>query len=283
MSRLLISRFLIGASALLAMTLAGPLVARAQGSAPIDVLFAAIGLPEIVEIMREEGVSYGEDMETELFAGRGGARWLAMVDQIYDAEWMATTVRNRFDTELAAQDIVPMVAFFTSERGRRIIQLEVTARRALLDESVDEASRTALSAMILDRDPRLDLIREFAEANDLIESNVTGAMNASFAFYTGLAQGGAFPLEMTEEQILTDVWSQEEMIRDDTEEWLLSYLALAYRPLSDDDLRAYIAFSETEPGVAMNRALFVAFDEMFEALSLALGQAASRFLAGEEL
>jgi len=283
MSRLLISRFLIGASALLAMTLAGPLVARAQGSAPIDVLFAAIGLPEIVEIMREEGVSYGAEMETDLFAGRGGARWLAMVDQIYDAEWMATTVRNRFDTELAAQDIVPMVAFFTSERGRRIIQLEVTARRALLDESVDEASRTALSAMILDRDPRLDLIREFAEANDLIESNVTGAMNASYAFYTGLAQGGAFPLEMTEDQILTDVWSQEEMIRDDTEEWLLSYLALAYRPLSDDDLRAYIAFSETEPGVAMNRALFVAFDEMFEALSLALGQAASRFLAGEEL
>ncbi len=272
-------RFLAAAT----LTLATMTAAAAQSVAPIDTLYRALGLPEIVAIMREEGIGYGSTLETDLFAGRGGARWAAMVEQIYDLERMEDTVRQRLDAELAAADLAPMIAFFDSDRGKRIVQLEVSARRALLDESVDEASRAALEQMILDDDPRLELLRRFAEINELVENNVVGAMNSNYAFYTGLAEGGGFPTELTEDEILADVWSQEEAIRQDTEEWLFAYLSLAYRPLTDEDIDAYIAFSEEEPGAVLNRALFVAFDEMFVAISLALGQAASDFLAGEEL
>ena len=116
-----------------------------------------------------------------------------------------------------------------------------------------------------------------------MENNVVGAMNSNYAFYAGLADGGAFPEDLTEEEILTDVWSQEEMIREDTSEWLYSYLSLAYRPLTEEDLAAYVAFSETEAGGALNRALFASFDEMFVAQSLALGLSAARFMAAQEL
>lgn len=268
-------------SGLFTMTLLGS--ATAQSSAPIDVLFRAMGIPELVVIMRQEGQIYGKELEQDLFPERGGARWAAIVDKIYDASRMEATVRNRFDSELAAEDLAPMIAFFTSERGQNIVGLEVSARRALLDESVEEASRTALATMIQDRDKRLDLIREFSDANELVETNVAGAMNANYAFYTGLATGGAFAEDMTEEDILADVWNQESGIRDDTEEWLYSYLALAYQPLADDDLNAYTAFSKTHPGTVLNRALFAAFDEMFVVVSLALGQGASQFLTGQEL
>jgi len=88
---------------------------------------------------------------------------------------------------------------------------------------------------------------------------------------------------MSEDQILADIWGQEPAIRTDTEEWIYSYLALAYQPLSDDDLQTYTAFFLTAEGVALNRALFVAFDEMFVAVSLALGQGAAGYLAGQEL
>ncbi|MDJ0628294.1 MAG: DUF2059 domain-containing protein [Rhodobacter sp.] len=266
---------------LIAAFWSGP--ALSQDDRRVEPLYRALGLPEIVAIMREEGIDYGLELEAELFPGRGGARWAAVVEQIYDLDRMEETVLGRLDTDLASADLAPMTAFFGSDLGREIVQLEVTARRALLDEGVEEVSRAVLEDLTLARDPRLDLIRDFAEANGLVENNVVGAMNSNYAFYTGLADGGAFPGEMTEEQILTDVWSQEEAIREDTEAWLYSYLVMAYRPLSDADIEAYIAFSRTGPGTVLNRAMFDAFDEMFAAVSLALGRAAAGFLAGEEL
>lgn len=254
-----------------------------SAQAPVDVLFRAMGMPDIIEIMRQEGLAYGAELRGELFPDRGGARWSEIVDEIYDLDRTRAVVRNRFDMELAAADLAPMLAFFTSERGQRIVRLEVTARRALLDTSVDEASRAALDAMIAAQDPRMDLLRDYAETNELVESNVVGAMNANFAFYTGLAAGGALDGMLSEEEILTDVWSQEAEIRDDTEDWLYSYLAMAYQPLEDEDILAYTRFSGTDAGQALNTALFVAFDEMFVSVSRALGQAASQFLTGEDI
>ncbi len=273
-------RPLLSAAAALWLSAAAAL---AQGVAPIDTLYRALGLPEIIAIMRDEGIDYGRELQADLFGGRGGPHWHRLVDEIYDVDRMQAVVRNRLDSELAAENLAPMIAFFTSEKGREIVALEVSARRALLDEGIEEASREALEALILDSDPRLELLRDFAEAGELVENNVVGAMNSNYAFYTGLAAGGAYPGDLTEEQILTDVWSQEESIRAETEEWLYSYLNLAYRPLSDEDLAAYTAFFRTETGVTLNRAIFAAFDEMFTAVSLALGQGASRFLAGQEL
>jgi hypothetical protein len=58
---------------------------------------------------------------------------------------------------------------------------------------------------------------------------------------------------------------------------------LAYQPLSDDDLQTYITFSESAEGQVVNTALFVAFDEMFEGISRALGLAASQYMAGQDL
>ena len=264
------------------LLLAASLPAMAQ-VARVDPLVRGLALGDIVAIMHEEGVDYGRDLDADLFDGRGGDRWAAMVTTIYDSGWMERTLSQALAEQLAGIDIDEMVAFFTSDRGSRIIRLEVSARRALLDESVEQASRAGLDDMILNRDPRLDLIRRFSDANALVENNVVGAMNANYAFFSGLAEGGDFAGALTDEEILADVWGQEQMIRDDTEEWLFSYLALAYRPLSDEDLEAYIAFSESAPGKTLNNALFEAFDVMFVAISLALGRAAAQFLAGEEL
>ncbi len=274
MPRIMISLFL-------AVAMAFP--AQARQDALVEELFGALGLPEILDIMREEGVSYGIDIETDLFGGSGGGRWVATVEELYNIEAMNATVLGRMQAELAKADVGEMLDFFNGETGARIVGLEVSARRAMLDEAIDQASREAYRQLEEENDPRLDLIRTYVEANDLVEYNVVGAMNSNFAFYAGLADGGAFPEDLTEEEILTDVWSQEEVIREDTTEWLYSYLSLAYRPLTEEDLAEYVAFSETEAGGALNSALFAAFDEMFVAQSLALGLSAAKFMAAQEL
>jgi hypothetical protein len=83
--------------------------------------------------------------------------------------------------------------------------------------------------------------------------------------------------------MLTDVWTQEDSIRTETEDWLFPYLTLSYEPLDDAELQAYVDFSDTPAGKRLNTALFAAFDTVFSDISHALGAAAARQMQGEDI
>ena len=259
-------------------------VALAQEAPTADDLFDALGMPEIIQVMALEGENYGSDLAASMFPGRSDSDdWQQTVEIIYDAGRMEQNVRAAFAEALEGADIAPMYQFFSSELGQQIITLEVSAREAMLDESVDEASREVAAAVVDEGGPRVKLIDAFIEVNDLIERNVVGGMNSNFAFYLGLSDGGGLQVPMSEADLLRDVWSQEPQIRLDTTEWLYAFLLLAYQPLGDEDLAAYIAFSESEAGQDLIRASFSAYNEMFDEISHAMGLAASRYVGGQEL
>ena len=114
-----------------------------------------------------------------------------------------------------------------------------------------------------------------------MEFNVAGGLTANLRFYRGLAEGGA--IEMSEAEMLSEVWSQEAEVRADTEEWLMAYLLMAYAPLSDAEIAEYVALSGTPAGQELNRALFAGFDGMYADLSYALGLAVALQMKGEDL
>jgi hypothetical protein len=173
--------------------------------------------------------------------------------------------------------------FFSSDLGQRILTLEIEARRALLDDVVEDAAELAWSELEAEEDGRAALLRDFAETNDLIESNVQGALNANLAFFRGMAEGGALGPEVAEDEMLANVWSQEDEVRSQTAEWLYPYLALAYEPLPDADLEAYTAFSASPEGQALNAALFAAYAVLFEDISFALGGAVAMQMQGQDI
>lgn len=261
---------------------------QSQALAPnvqLAALTEALQIGPVIEVMREEGLDYGSTLETELFPDRGGARWQAVVGLIYDTD----TMKKRFDAAFAEtigddpEGIEAMIRFFGSDRGQRILDLELEARRALMDDATEEAARMTVEDMIAADNPRMEMLRDFAEANDLVELNVMGAMNSNLAFFKGMAEGSAFDEPMPEDQMLSDVWSQEADVRTETEDWLFPYLALAYGSLSDDDLQAYLDFSKTPAGKRVNAATFAAFDAVFTAVSHDLGRAAARQMQGEDI
>jgi hypothetical protein len=237
----------------------------------------------LLPVMREEGRASARELASEMFPGRGGPRWDDIVDRIYGIERMRATMTDEMARRLEPEEIDALLQFFGSELGRRIVRLEVSAREALLDESVEEASEAALAEMRRADDPRLEVLRGFVEANDLVEMNVAGALNSNLAFYQGMAAGGAFGDALSEQQMLADVRGQADAIRAETEEWVYSYLAMAYRPLSDDEIAAYTALSQTPEGQALNTALFAAYDVLFVTISRDLGRAAAQFMAGEDI
>lgn len=273
-----------------------PLPAHAQTDAQTDAqpdaqagtaaaVIAAMRLPEMIEVLRDEGIAYGRTLEDDLFPGRGGEDWLRAVDLVYDAE----TMMRRFEAGLVAAlgedaaTAAAATAFFGDARGQQLMTLEIEARRALLDPTVEEAARVRAAEMAADADPRMAALRDFAEANDLIEANVQGALNANLAFFRGMADVGAFGAAMTEDEMLSTVWGQEAEVRAETEAWLFPYLALAYGPLADADLQAYTDFSRSEAGRRLNAALFAAFDAVFAPISYDLGRAAGQQLLGQDI
>lgn len=256
---------------------------RAAGEA--QALSEALHLPELFDIMQDEGAAYGASLEEEMFPGTGGAGWTATVADIYAPDRLLQAFQPVFAEELlrTGADPAPMLAFFTSPLGQRVVTLEVSARRALLDPSVEEASRLKVEEMRAAGEPRMVLVETFVEVNDLVEANVIGGLNANYAFYRGLADAGAMGADISEPEMIGDVWSQEEEIRAETDVWIHAYLALAYAPLSDEELQAYIDFSGLPEGRALNRALFAGYDRIFVEVSRQLGQAAGRLMASEDL
>ncbi|SIN93533.1 DUF2059 domain-containing protein [Vannielia litorea] len=288
LSALLLAAALCGAG-VPALAEAGPRSASERSEttrmeeAEARALLDALGMDRLMPILRDEGLAYSRSLQGELFPGAGGEDWAGLVDKIYQVDRLDRVMLRRFSEEMAGVDTAPLKAFFESELGRRIVSLEISARAALLDDTVEQMSREAYSEMVGADDPRLEVLRDYIETNDLVETNIAGALNSNFAFYQGLAAGGALPAEMSEEDMLRDVWMQEPDIREETENWVWSYLAMAYKPLDTADIEAYTALSRTPEGRALNRAIFAGFDELFTDISRDLGLAAARFMVSEDI
>lgn len=258
------------------------LPAQAQDSPAMSRMAEALRLDEIIDIMRQEGISSADELARDMLGSAGGD-FEVQRDRIYDAKRMRATVLAGMDEVLGSAEAAAISDFFETELGARIIGLELSAREAFMDEDIEEASNEIARGLADDNPGRLALLDRFIEVNNLLESNVVGALNSNFAFYSGLVDGGAFAEPPAEEDMLAEIWGQEPEIRENTGLWLHSYLNLSYQPLSDEELEAYIAFSETDAGQAMNRALFEGFDVMFEQISRALGLTLGRLSGAQEL
>ena len=255
--------------------------ALAGTEAKVTVLMDRLRVAEVVEIMRTEGLDYAQTLDTDMLGGQGGPFWHEQVTRIYEPQRMSETVREALVEGLDEPALDAALAFFGSDTGARIVALENAARGAMADPSIEEAARDTYTRLRNDHAPRLALIDRFVTVNDLLDRNVSGAMSSNFRFYRGMADGGA--LDMSEEDMLADVWSQEDEIRDDTEGWLYGYLLLAYEALEAGDLEDYVAFSQTAPGHALNAALFAGYETMYRDISYALGRGIALSLSGSDL
>lgn len=265
---------------LICVALAMP-AAATERDAHFDALMDALQITETIEIMREEGQFYGADIATQMMPDMDPEAWAREVGRIYDAGKMTEVIRGNMAAELEKTDLAPLLEFYQSETGREIVALELSARRAFLDPDLEGMAKERFAEMEGQRVRLLEQIATLIADSDLVEMNVAGALNSDFMFYRGLVDGGAY--EMSEEDILADVWAQEDDLRQTSRDWLEPFLMVAYQPLDPDALEAYVVFWRTAEGRDLNRALFAGFDQMYEEISYLLGLAVAQEMRSEEL
>lgn len=251
----------------------------------VDELVAALQLPEVFEVLAAEGEAYGKEIDENMLDGAGGQSWATAVHRIYAPDRLLAEFTTALTAALpqSGTGFAPVIEFFGSGLGRQATTLEISARRALLDPDVEDASRLTLEEMRAGNDPRIALVKDFVEVNDLVESNVSNELNANFAFYQGLRDSGAIGPEMSEDDVVAEVWSQEQAIREETDIWVHAYLTMAYAPLSDEEIKRYTDFTRRPDAQVMNRAMTEAYAEVFRDVSRQLGRAAGVVLAGQSL
>lgn len=257
--------------------------AIADREADLDHLADLLHVDKMIEILAEEGQEYGQSIAEEMFGERNNPQWDRRLSDIYQTSEMIEGFRREFDPLIDEETLSALIAFFDTPFGEKLVRLEMTAREAISDPDVKDASSEVLEQMIEQDDPLLPQLRDYIDANDLIDLNVASSMNESFAFLSAMGQAGALMGDSSESSILSDVWGDEPQIRTDTEEWLMSYLALCYAPLSTEEMEKNIAFGRSDEGRVFNQALFAAFNEIYMVISSELGRSAAGVIMSEEL
>jgi hypothetical protein len=251
--------------------------ARAEPAGIWDIL----RMDDVVDVMSEEGRHYGDYLAEQFFEKGGGPTWDARVAGLYDADGMTSEIRPHFTGMFEGVDTGELEEFFASDLGQRIVRYEIEARRTLLDPEAEAAAAEGFEALGEQDPARRDLIRDFIEVNDLVEMNVASSLTFTYAFNLGLLDGGME--DMTEDEALSDAWAQEDTVREDTLRWLGAQLSVAFAPLSDEELGAYVEISETEAGEALNSALFRAFEPTFTRIARGLGEGVARSIGGHDI
>lgn len=261
----------------------GPLLPSAQA----DVLSDSYLLPDLFDIMAEEGreATLSDPSVPETATGR--ASWERSIGVIYNSERMHDEFVSALNAQLDDDTRREALTFAKSDLGRRVLQLEVSARRALLAKEIDEAARMALEeAREASPDSpaarALGRVQERIAVNDLIELNVSLGLNTSLAYYNGMAEAG-WMAGLAGADLLSLVWAQEGAIRRDVTDWAESYFLLAYQPLTEGEMDRYIAHAASPAGNAFNRAMFLAFDEVFVDISRRVGVAMAQQMQQDTL
>lgn len=263
----------------------GSMVVLAESLAPSRQLAEVLRVPEVMQVLREEGLATADEIASDFPVGGSVFAWRREIDRIYDVQLMEDGFTAALIDEVADQPALATeaMAFYGSDLGARVVLLEIEARSAMIDPEVEAQAGAAYDALAGDDPARLALIERFVKVNDLIERNVAGALNANLAFLRGLAEEDGETFALSEGDMLDQVRAGEAEARKDTEAWLFPYLTLTFQPLSDAELQAYVAFSQTEAGRMVNAAMFAAADRMFSAISHSMGRAVARQMTGQDI
>ncbi len=257
---------------------------RGAMPASVETLLDLVGMDESYVIMSEAGQRDAQQLEEDLFASSGAGAWQTIIADLYHPDELRAAFTSGFAFDRMDDDTLSdAISFWGSDLGQRIVEAELTAWDAMSDEEIEELANEIYFQRVADNDPRLPILERFTEVNDFVDLNVAGALNSNFAFYRGMADGGAYQFDMPQDMMLAEVMGQEPEIRENAILWLYSFQLMAYDNLSDADIEAYIAFSESEAGQTYNAAIFQGYDNVFETMSYRLGMAAAIFMTGDEL
>ena len=221
-------------------------------------LYAALHMDEVVAVMRQEGLDEAGATAEVYLKNSTRNNFEGAVDALYAEAAIRDQLLNGLRAALSEADAALALEFYRTPLGMLVGKLETTGRVAISNDAVEEMAISIAQDALQAKDERAELLQSATQEMGLTEYNLSGAFAARFAFLSGLSE--ADELGISQDQIMALIAADEDSLRAEIDQWVLGFVFMAYRPLSDAQLADYLAFQMSATGTALNQALFESFN-----------------------
>ncbi|MCA9392967.1 MAG: DUF2059 domain-containing protein [Candidatus Omnitrophica bacterium] len=235
--------------------LTGPFRAEAANPLPasVDNLMKLSGITEQYGDMLDD-VAAGLELQRDYFSMLSDEDFSSMAEQvvaIFQPDEILRGIRNEIARSLSDEDVARLIAWYQSDIGRKITDLEVQA-------STQESHRKmmAMKELQLSKTQRVAFARRFDELLKL----------SHFAMEYYKIQQEAMVIALnglltSDELIDTEEYHRqvelyEDEIREQTEEMITVSIVFTYRWLSDGELEEYMQFNQQDYALKLSQAVF---------------------------
>ena len=246
---------------------------NAEESNDLNRIFLALKLDRLFEEIREEGLIAAKEMQGDLKNSQSVVGWSKNINEIYSTKLMKDYFKKELTNLESLSIFLLAIDFYEKPLGVKIIENELITRIKIRDDGEKEKARNTVKQLKYLKPYRFKLYNEIINANGFIEDNISSSMNSNLAFYEGYAAGLATSDQsLTEREMISQIWLNESETRKRMTDWVLNFSVTSFKNLNDNELKEYLAFSNSKSGRYLSNNINFIFDKLFEIQSYKLGK-----------
>ena len=220
-----------------AMTVVQPAQATVQDTERLEEFLEITGFDVALESIRlsAESAPLMLGLEADAF----GARWTRLADDVFDTGLMHDEAIGILSQTLDDEMLSHAVDFYTSDLGRRLVEVENASHLEEDDDLKQEAGEAIVAGLVRIGSPRLEEIKRLNAATGSEDASVHAIHEVQVRFLMAAAVAGVIELQMDEKDLRENLERQEGELRRSLQLSALSGSAYTYQAFSDDEISDY--------------------------------------------
>lgn len=210
-------------------------------------------------------------LEEEAF----GLEWTLLANKVFDTDLMQERATDILEATLSDEVLAHGAAFYASDLGQRLVEVENASHLADDDEKVSEGERL-LSEWGDEGTEREDLFTRMNHAIDPQDIGMQAVAEIQVRFILAATYAGVVELRTDEDGLRATLLENAEEFAEERERNSMRNAAYTYQSFSLEELTAYTEALEDPMMMQlyelMNAVHFEVMSNRFEALALAMGQ-----------
>ena len=221
----------------LAVLAAGSVAAQVRDMDRLETFLEVTGFDVALESIRltAETAPAMIGFETEAF----GSQWTRLADQVFDTERMHDQAIDILSQTLEEDLLDHAVAFYTSDLGARLVEVENASHLDEDDGLKQEAGQAIVAGLVQIGSPRLEELKRLNAASGSEDASVHAIQEVQVRFLMAAAAAGVIELRMEEADLRESLKNQEGELRRGMQIAGLAGSAYTYQAFSDDEISEY--------------------------------------------
>ena len=168
-----------------------------------------------------------------------GDAWSTTADEVFDTQNMRDTAMDILEQTLDDDLLAHTAAFYASDLGQKLVQVENAAHMADDDEKA-EIGENLVHRMVQEDEPRLTVLRNLTRAVNSDDVSVRAVQEIQVRFLMAASYAGVLDTELDEGNLRAILRENEDDLRQSLRKSSVVAAAYTYRDIPEGDLQAYL-------------------------------------------